>query len=57
VIGEVRAQGLSDAHLKAVAGRGGTSLGAALGIFVLAGVANVVLDTLLDVLYGLMRGH
>jgi hypothetical protein len=48
VIEEVRSQGLpEEAHLKALSGRGGTSLGASLGLVGLAIVAVLVLGTIL----------
>jgi hypothetical protein len=48
VIGEVRSQGLQEeAHLKTLSSRGGTSLGASLGLFALFAVAAGVLGVVL----------
>jgi hypothetical protein len=48
VIEEVRSYGLpEEAHLRALSSRGGTSLGASLGLFGLAIVAALVLGTIL----------
>ncbi len=53
VIGEVRALGLSEEdHLRALAARGGTSLGASLGLFLLFLLAIMVLATLIVGLLG-----
>lgn len=50
VVAEVRARGLSDVdHLWAIANRGGTSLGASIGLAVLFVLANFVLFLLLDI--------
>jgi hypothetical protein len=53
IIGEVRAQGLSEeGHLRALAARGGSSLGAALGLFFLIMLVVFAIDMVLAVLLG-----
>jgi MFS family permease len=53
VIAEVRSQGLEeDAHLKALAARGGTSLGASLGLFSLFVVTIFAVSFVLTAVFG-----